>query len=207
MYKLAAVAIAAILSLGIIVMSPLNIANAADKTINCEPGCKINFKGKNNVDIQFGGAGQGEKGDTGETGQQGEVGPAGEQGIQGETGAAGLDGVNGTNGVNGTQGPEGPQGPAGTAANGTIISDQDYSDLQTVLQMLRNGTLSAEITEVPPIVEPPVDNGTAPVDNGTIPIPEPNPDEPPVDNGTNVDNGTTTDNGTSNNGTIFNGTQ
>lgn len=179
-----ALLITAVLATGIIA-TPIQTF-AADKTIDCEGGCTINFKGKNNVDIEIPAAGSGqqgekgdkgdtgEKGDTGDQGPQGEVGPQGEQGIQGEKGDTGDQGLQGEvgpegpagqqgeQGAQGETGPEGPQGPAGTAANGTILSDQDYDDLQTVLAMLRNGTLSAEVTEVlnDTTTEPPVDNGT-----------------------------------------------
>ena len=205
--------LAAIIASGFVAYSPLQNAFAVDKTINCEQGCKINFKGKNDIDIQFAGTGSGEKGDKGDKGDTGEQGPQGEQGLQGEVGPQGEQGVqgpegpqgpqgpagfNGTQGeqgpagINGTQGeqgpagPEGPQGPAGTAANGTILSDGDYADLQTVLTMLRNGTLSSTVSQVNTTIPIP------PVDNGTIPI-------PPVDNSTNENNETTSNNETDNN--------
>jgi collagen triple helix repeat protein len=197
---LTATLLLATIATGFIVSTPLQ-TYAADKTINCEDGCKINFKGKNDIDIKFAGAGsgpQGEKGETGDKGDQGEVGPQGEQGIQGEKGDQGEQGLQGEpgpmgppgeQGAQGETGPAGPVGPAGNASNGTIISAQDYDDLQIVLQMLRNGTLGSEVTEVvnDTTTQPPVDNGTTtnpPVDNGTIQIPE------PVENQTNTDNQT-----------------
>lgn len=61
--------------------------------------------------------------------------------------------------------------------------------MQVVLQMLRNGTLGAEINEVinDTTEEPPVDNDTTtepPVDNDTT-------TEPPVDNDTETENNET----------------
>lgn len=137
---------------------------AADKTIDCKnKDCQLNFKGKNNIDVIIGSGQQGEKGDKGDAGEtgpagaqgvqgeagaQGPQGPQGEQGPAGEQGAKGDTGDQGPQGEQGPPGPEGPQGPAGQASNGTIISEQDYNDLQTVLTMLRNGTLGASLDEV-----------------------------------------------------------
>ncbi len=204
--SIVAIIVASIMLVGFMVSTPMQTAFAADKTINCEDGCKINFKGKNDVDIEFGGIGQqGEKGDKGDKGDQGEQG---EQGPEGP------------------EGPEGPQGPPGeNGEDGTEIDEDTMNRineltgkidvLNEIIASYENGTLGVpteveeEENETDTEPEPPVDNGTTtepPVDNGTT-------TEPPIDNGTTteppVDNGTGTNSSeveTNETDTEFNGT-
>ena len=205
--------IAGILSLGIVVATPLNVANAADKTINCndDDGCKINFKGKNNVDIIIGGAGQqGEQGEKGEKGDKGDTGEAGPEGPQGPQGEQGEQGEKGEKGDTGEQGPQGEQGPAGEDGQDGTTLDEDTVNgineltgkldiINEIIDAYENGTLG-----VPTEVEEPQENETddEPIPtNDTDTEPEPLPDndtdtepEPLPDNQTD-----TTPNGTSGN--------
>ena len=91
MHKQIAFLIAAI-ALAAMVIPTYQIALAADKTINCDNGCKINFKGKNDVDIVI---------PAGGTGTQGEKGDKGDKGDTGDPGAPGQDGTDGTDGQDG----------------------------------------------------------------------------------------------------------
>ncbi len=138
----------AIITLAMIVPSSNNIALAADKTINCEDGCKINFKGKNDIDIKFGGG-------SGTVGPQGPAGEQGEKGDQGEQGVPGEDGAQGEVGPAGPQGAAGEDGAAGQDANltedqvNTLQFVQDNRDsIETIIEMLNNGTLSSTVEEV-----------------------------------------------------------
>lgn len=179
------------------------LAATTSKDINCEKSCTLNFKGKNDVTVKFGGgegtqgpagpAGpQGPKGDTGEAGpkgEQGETGAQGEQGPQGpqgETGAQGNDGVQGPEGPMGPQGPQGPAGNSSSNASSTLTQEQtdaiqfvinNQPALQEIVNMFNNGTLGSTVTEVNQ-TSPPVENNTTPV--------------PPVENQTNTNqtNGT-----------------
>jgi hypothetical protein len=184
----------ALVSVGLM-MVPKNIALADTKKVDCsDKNCVLKFNGKNSVEIVVNGGGQkGEKGDQGEVGPagpqgeqgpqgtQGEQGPAGPQGAQGDKGDTGDQGAKGETGDQGPQGEKGdtgPAGPPGDASNSTQLTQEQIdaiqwvqdnkADLNTVITMLHNGSLSATLDVN--ATEPPVDNGTntnPPVDNGT----------------------------------------
>lgn len=197
--------IAAILAAGFIISVPLQNTFAADKTINCEDGCKINFKGKNSIDIQFGGGSAGQQGEKGDKGETGDQGPKGDKGDPGDDGKDGKDAES--------------QFDEDTVNRVNELTGK-IDVLNEIIQSYENGTLGVpsevEEPENPPVVnetQPPVvDNGTV-IDNGTTtnppgenntnPVPEPLPDNGTVDNGTvvipPVDNQTSNnDNGTDN---------
>ena len=156
MHKQIAFLIAAI-ALAAMVIPTYQIALAADKTINCDNGSKINFKGKNDVDIVI---------PAGGTGTQGEKGDKGDKGDTGDPGAPGQDGTDGTDGQDCK---DAELSEDQTTALNFLTENQD--SLSTVIEMLNNGTLGASIDEVPDNgnneTQPPVDNGTNTETNST----------------------------------------
>jgi hypothetical protein len=206
-----AILIGAVLSIGLITIP--NVGEAASKKVDCDKGCKLEFKGgKNSIDIivSGGGGGAGAQGPTGPAGPQGDTGPAGPQGEKGETGPAGETGPQGPQGERGEQGPKGDTGPAGGGGNQTLTDEQlaavDFVNsnkdaLQALVDAWTSGALvlvnaseGNQTTEQPPVANetvPPVANETQPpVANETVPpvanetVPPVNETQPPVSNET-----------------------
>jgi hypothetical protein len=164
-------------------------ALAADKRVDCDKGCKLEFKGgKNSIDIIVSGGGggagaQGPKGDTGPQGPQGQEGPAGPQGEQGAQGEQGPKGDTGDVGPQGETGPKGDTGAAGGGGNQTLTDEQleavDYVNsnidaIKALVDAWNSGALvlvNASETNVT-TEQPPVANETVPpVANETVPVP------------------------------------
>jgi hypothetical protein len=200
-----AILIGAVLSIGLVTIPIPQEGFAASKKVDCDKGCKLEFKGgKNSIDIivSGGGGGQGSQGPTGPAGPQGDTGPAGPQGEKGETGPAGETGPQGPQGERGEQGPKGDTGPAGGGGNQTLTDEQlaavDFVNsnkdaLQALVDAWTSGALvlvnaseGNQTTEQPPIAnetQPPVANETVPpVANETQP--PVNETQPPVSNET-----------------------
>lgn len=179
---------ASIMMMGIVGITQINTNAEAKKELNCQ-GCTIKIEDSDVAitltakDGTNGGTGSdgapGEKGDKGDKGDRGEKGDKGDNGTQGVPGQQGDKGDRGDKGDKGDKGDQGERGLPGQNATVSVI----------------NGTVTEP--EQPPVVVPPVDNGTGtnttvptepPIDNGTVVV------EPPVDNGTvvvpPVDNGT-----------------
>jgi len=200
------------ISASFILMPQMALAAESKKKVDCDKGCKLEFKGgKNSIDIIVSGGGggaagaQGPKGDTGPQGPQGQEGPAGPAGPQGEQGAQGEKGDKGDTGDVGPQGETGPKGdtgPAGGGGNQTLTDEQlaavDYvnSNMDTIKALvdaynsgalvLVNASEGNQTTQQPPVNEtqPPVANETTPpVANETTP-PVSNETTPPVTNET-----------------------
>jgi hypothetical protein len=185
-----AILIGAVLSIGLVTIPQEGFA--ASKKVDCDKGCKLEFKGgKNSIDIivSGGGGGAGAQGPTGPAGPQGDTGPAGPQGEKGETGPAGETGPQGPQGERGEQGPKGDTGPAGGGGNQTLTDEQlaavDFVNsnkdaLQALVDAWTSGALvlvnaseGNQTTQQPPVANetvPPVANETVPpVSNETVP--------------------------------------